>query len=99
MDLGANKTLVEIIKESAFGGTYLRDMYSSINGKWHRKSWKEFDELKYINQNYYCSNYYDVSANKYSIKCGTPLRFFLIFFQLKCHYSYIHQLCKVSFLY
>ena len=33
MDLGANKTLIEVIKEGAFGGTYLRDIYSGVNGK------------------------------------------------------------------
>ena len=31
MDFGANKTPVEEIKEGAFGETYLRDIYSSIN--------------------------------------------------------------------
>ena len=41
------------------------DIYSGVNGKWYRKSWKEFDELKNIDQKYYCSNYYDVSVNKY----------------------------------
>ena len=44
MDFGANKTPAEIIKEGAFGGTYSRDMYSSINGKWYTESWKEFDD-------------------------------------------------------
>ena len=38
MGFGANKTPVEIIKEGAFGGTYLRDIYSCINGKSYRKS-------------------------------------------------------------
>ena len=38
MDFGANKTLVEIIKEGAFGGAYFRYIYSGINGKWYRKS-------------------------------------------------------------
>ena len=33
MDLGANKTPAKIIKEDPFGGTYLRDIYSSVNGK------------------------------------------------------------------
>ena len=75
MDFGTNKTPVEIIKEAAFGGTYFRDIYSGINGKWCRKSWKEFGELKNIDQKYYCSNYYDVSVNKYDVKCGTSLRF------------------------
>ena len=50
MDFGANKTPVEIIREGAFGGTYFRDIYSGINGKWYKKTWKEFDQLKDINQ-------------------------------------------------
>ena len=29
---------------------------------------------KNIDQNYYCSNYYD-NVNKYSVKCETSLRF------------------------
>ena len=75
MNFGANKTSVEIIKEGAFEGTYFRDICSGVNGQWYRKSWKEFDELKNIDQKYYCSNYYDASVNKYGVKCGTSLRF------------------------
>ena len=60
MDFRANKTTVEVIKEGAFGGTYFRDIYSGVNGKWYRKSWKEFDELVDVDQKYYCSNYYDM---------------------------------------
>ena len=33
MDFGANKTLIEVIEEGAFGGIYFRNIYSSINGK------------------------------------------------------------------
>ena len=65
----------EVIKEGAFGGTYFRDIYSGIDGKWYRMSWKEFDELKDIDPKYHCSNYYDVSINKYAVKCETLLRF------------------------
>ena len=54
------------------GGTYFRDIYSGINGKWYGKSWKEFYQLKDIDQKFYCS---DVSVNKYGVKCGTSLRF------------------------
>ena len=32
MSFNPNKTLIEIIKEGAFGRTYFRDIYSSING-------------------------------------------------------------------
>ena len=41
MDFGANKTSIEVIRERAFGGTYFRDIYSDVNGKWyksHRKN-------------------------------------------------------------
>ena len=74
MDFGANKTPVEVIKKGAFG-TYFRDIYSGANGKWYKKSWKEFDQLKNINQKFYCSDYYDVNVNKSGVKRGTSLRF------------------------
>ena len=57
-----------MIKEGAFGGTYFRDIYSGVKSKWYRKSQKKIDELKNIDQNYYCSNYYDVNVNKYKVK-------------------------------
>ena len=57
MVLGSNKIPVGMIKEGAFGGTYFRDIYSGINDKLHKNSWKEFDELKDINQKYYCTNF------------------------------------------
>ena len=54
--------------------SYFRDIYSSVNGKWYKMSWKEFNQFKDIDQKFYCSDYYDVSANKYGIKCRTSLR-------------------------
>ena len=50
MNLGANKTPIKVIREGAFGGTYFRDIYSGINGKWYKKSWKELDESKDIDR-------------------------------------------------
>ena len=64
-----------MIKEGAFGGAYFRDIYFSVTRKWYRKPWKELDLLKDIDQKYYCSDYYDVSVNRYGVKCGTLLRF------------------------
>ena len=75
MDFGANKTPSEVIKEGAFGGTYFRDIYPGVNGKLYRKSWKKFNQLKEIDQKYYCSSYYDFSVNKYGVKCEPWLRF------------------------
>ena len=74
MDFDANKTPIEVIKEGTFGGTYFRDIYSDVNGKWYRKLWKKLDESKNIDQNYCCSNY-DSIVNKYKVKCGTSLTF------------------------
>ena len=70
-----SKTPVEIIKEGAFRGTYFRDIYSDINSKWYRKSKKEYNDLKNIDQNHYCSNYQDVNVNKKKVNCGASLRF------------------------
>ena len=59
-DFGANKRLIEIIREGAFGSIYFRDIYSGGNGQWYRKSWKEFDQLKNVDQECYCSSYFDM---------------------------------------
>ena len=75
MDFGTNKSPEEVIKEDAFGGTYFRDIYSSVNDKWYKNIWKEFDFLKNVDKKYYASSYYDVRVNKYRVKCGTSLRF------------------------
>ena len=71
MKFNPNKTPIEVIREGAFGGTYFRDIYSSVNVKWYKKPWKEFDQLKNIDQKFYCSDYYDCSVNKYGVKCQT----------------------------
>ena len=67
----SNITTDEIIRRGAFGGTYFSDIFSSVNDKWYKNSWKEFDEMKNIDQKYYCSTYYELSVNKYGVKCGT----------------------------
>ena len=74
MDFGATKMPIKVIREGAVVVTYFRDIYSVINGKLYKNSWKEFDQLKNIDKKYYFSNYYDVSVNKYGAKCGISLR-------------------------
>ena len=54
MDFSGNKSPIQVIREGAFRETYLRDICSGANEKWYKKSWKEFDQLKYIDQKYYC---------------------------------------------
>ena len=75
MDFGCNISPVEVIKKGAFGGTYFRDIYSGVNDKFYKNSWKEFKELESIDKKYYPSDFYDVILNKYGVKCGTLLRF------------------------
>ena len=74
MDFKPNISPVEIIKKGAFGGTYFRDIYSGVTGKFFKNSWKEFKDLEGIDK-YYSSDFYDASLNKHKIKCGTSLRF------------------------
>ena len=74
MNFCPNITPIEIIKEGTFGGTYFRDIFSGINEKWYKNSWKEFVQLKNIDAKFYGSEYYDVSVDKYSVKCGISLR-------------------------
>ena len=71
MDFKPNISPVEVIKKGAFGSTYFRDIYSGVNGKFYKNSWKEFKELENIDTKYYASGFYDVSLNKYGVKCGT----------------------------
>ena len=74
MNFNPNKKPIETIKEGAFGGIYFRDVYSNVNKKWYKNSWKEHIHLKNIDAKFYAWNYYDVNVNKYSVKCKTSLR-------------------------
>ena len=38
MDFDANKMPIEVIREGAFGGTYFRDIYSSVTKKWYKNN-------------------------------------------------------------
>ena len=64
-----------VIKKGAFGGTYFRDIYSGVNGKVYKISWKKFDELKNIHSKYHSSDFYDVKLNYYGVEVRTSLRF------------------------
>ena len=53
MNFSPDKTPIQIIKEGDFGGTFFRDVYSTINKKWYKNSWKEFIRLKNIDPKFY----------------------------------------------
>ena len=75
MKFNPNKTPIEIINEGGFGGMYFRNIYSDVNGKWYKNSWKEFDFFEDIDPKLCASNYYNANVIKYKVKCGTYLRF------------------------
>ena len=75
MKFSPNISPVDIIKKGAFGGTYFRDIYSRVNNKFYKNSWKEFEELESIDKKYCCSDFYDVGLNYCGVEVGTSLRF------------------------
>ena len=50
MDFKPDLTPIEVIKKGSFGGTYFRNIYSSVNDKFYKDSWKEFKELENIDK-------------------------------------------------
>ena len=74
MNFSPNKTPIEVIKEGVFEGTYFWGIYSGIDEKWYKKSWKDFFQLRNIDPKFHASDYYDVNVNKYRVKCGTSIR-------------------------
>ena len=73
-----NKTTIDVIRKGAFGGTDFRDIYSGINEKWHKHSWKEFVQIKNIDAKFYASDYFNVNVNKYVVSSGTSTKFWEI---------------------
>ena len=77
-DFKPNLTPPQILKMGSFGGTYFRDIHSSVTNKNYKgktvirkypKSWfKNIDIDKYI-----VSSKYDKNINKYKVKCGSSL--------------------------
>ena len=66
MDFNLNVSPVELIKKGAFGRNYFRNIYSGVNDKFYKNSWKKFEELE--DKKYYASDSSDASVNKYGIK-------------------------------
>ena len=48
MDFKPNITPVDVIKKGAFGGTYFRAIYSDVNDKWYKNSWKGIYKIQRI---------------------------------------------------
>jgi len=75
-DFNPNLKPFEMLQAGIFGGTYFRDIYSSITKQNYKDTWKELPDFWIINlpDNFYKSNIYDENVNKYKIKCGSDLR-------------------------
>ena len=48
MEFHPNITPIDVIKNSAFGGTYFRNIYSNLNKKWYKNSWRGIQRIQRI---------------------------------------------------
>jgi len=76
-DFKPNLTPKEVLHLGSFGGTYFRPIYSSITKlKYGKEVWQELpkDWLEGLDvKNQVSSSFYDMSRNKYKVKCGASL--------------------------
>ena len=77
MDFRPNITPIEVIKKELLEGLILETLILVLMVNGTEKHGKNLliNLLKNIDQKYYCSSYYDISINKYGVKCGTSLKF------------------------
>jgi hypothetical protein len=75
-DFTPNLTPEEILRAGSFGGTYFRDIYSSVTKKHYKDMWRSlpkkwFEGLNIKKQ--LSSQVYAESVNKYGVSCGQSL--------------------------
>ena len=72
-----NLTPKQVLQKGSFGGTYFRPIYSSVTKqKYGKEVWEELpkDWLEGLNiKTQVASTNYDISKNKYKVKCGASL--------------------------
>ena len=72
-----NLTPKEVLQKGSFGGTYFRPIYSSVTKqKYGKEVWQELpkDWLEGLNiKTQVSSSTYDITKNKYKVKCGASL--------------------------
>lgn len=78
-DFTPNVTPKDVLKQGSFGGTYYRDIYSSITGKSYKGKQviKEFPKSWFQGINIdtmVTSPTYNKKINKYGVKCGSSLQ-------------------------
>jgi hypothetical protein len=69
----------EIFWAGAFGGTYWREIYSSVNNKWYKNKHKKYPKSWWVGLPNECLTLpykeYDKSINLYGVKVGSTLEY------------------------
>lgn len=72
-EFNPNLTPQEMFKLGIFGGSYYRDIHSSITGQDYTNQWKEFDWTADISPNLLSSSSPSAKLNKYKVLAGSSL--------------------------
>jgi hypothetical protein len=64
-----------ILLLGAFGGTYFRPIYSSINKQNYECVYKKYKQIKNMDLKYFNNSEYDVKLNCFQTVCGTSLEY------------------------
>ena len=77
-DFRPNRSPEEVLRAGAFGGTYFREITSSVTGETYREAWKELPKawVQGINAATHLARSwenYDEEVNKFKSKCGQTL--------------------------
>jgi hypothetical protein len=75
MNFEPDYTPQQMFSMGVFGGTYFRDIYSSVTKKYYHNSSKEFKFLKDIPIEYIESDECNVNRNYFKVKAGTSLKY------------------------
>jgi len=75
-DFTPNVSPKEMFELGVFGGTYFRDIYSGVNKRQYKNSWKEFDNWfkKLDKKKMIYSKECDININYFGEKSGTSLK-------------------------
>lgn len=92
-----NLTPKDIFTRGSFGGTYWREIYSSITNQSYKNIYKKYKFLKKINPEKMNISYknYNKNINFYSVKVGTTLRYWETKGWIKKYhpYGWVHWYC------
>lgn len=76
-DFTPNMTPKEMFNIGIMGGSYFREIKSTITGKTYKNNYKKYDFLKTMPKEKYRGKEYDANINKYKVKVGSSYEFWL----------------------